>query len=173
MTSLGIIAWNAPSDFFLVAPDQLDIFHFANGRASRETTPLAQMSQGDLFDGLRVVPGFGVIAGTQNGYVFMRDPVMGSWSSLNSQPVILENAVYALAPYGTGFVYGAETGIVQQFYPELLSTSLKGFCAENTFLGTDVAVNLIVPMTGGFIVAGVEQSSATSRRIYVGTLTEM
>lgn len=162
----GTLAWNGPSDLFVLSPDGKDVHHLSGGRIVREATPFSEdiASGNDLLTTVAVIPLVGIFAGTNSGYILERQGA--GWRTI-AQPLIAAHGIYTFAPYRDGMVAAGAGGVFEQYYPG------SGFCRDALFLGSDVSINGILPIEGGLLIAGVKTLTRTTREIYAAAILEV
>jgi hypothetical protein len=105
------VSWAGPGEAFASGfyPDR--ILHYVAHRASEE--PL-DLPSGEGVAVVRHLGRFGTVAATNLGHMFRRNP-LGGWDPIPSSPLAI--AIDTFAPYGNGFLVGANSSLVVEYDP--------------------------------------------------------
>lgn len=167
----GRIALLGRDDLIAISADGTGLYRLKDGEALEEETAVTpDLRLGlDQMTGLAFVPGYGLFAGSDTGYIFERTEGRG-WVGLNDKALIAEISIrdFSLLPSGA-MAIGGGYGSIEQYHRDY------GLCRDDGevyFISNNAHSNILVPLEGGLLVAGIENKSMSERVIFVGALRE-
>jgi hypothetical protein len=107
----SVVTWAGLHEAFATGFRADRIVHYTPAGVVEEPVDLGG---GEHFSVVRHLPGFGTIAGTNVGHLFKRN-ALGGWDPIPNSPLQIE--IDSLAPYGNGFLAGANSSFVVEWDP--------------------------------------------------------
>lgn len=147
-TSRGRLVWASPGVLYASPPRGDGIYRVEDGEVVREVTALDQAfaQDSDLVEVLSVVPGKGVWAGLDGGFLLQRTDA-ARWE-VREENQLVQSSIEVIQGYGEGLLVAGRYGIVDQWYRDI------GYCvSERTFVG-GATIEFALQQPEGILVAG-------------------